>query len=162
MSRKNRKKSTHKPNNPPPKQASEGTPSQPASHSSKPAAKRAKPNQKKQVHHHEHGIAMTIAIVLIVLHGLVAAYAYNAYRLDTAYLSKPWVSGLMAVHSLANVIAALGIFWWKKWGLYIYAGSTILAVVLGLITIGIWSLFYFVLPAVIVGWILRTKWDYFT
>ena len=105
---------------------------------------------------------MTVAIVLIVLHGLVAAYAYNAYRLDTAYLSKPWVSGLMAVHSLANVIAALGIFWWKKWGLYIYAGSTVLAVVLGLITIGIWSLFYFVLPAVIVGWILRTKWDYFT
>jgi cation transport ATPase len=159
MSRKNRKKTTHKPNNPPPKSGSAETPSQPTTHSSKPSSK---PQQKKQEHHHEHGIAMTVVIVMIVLHGLVAAYAYNAYRMDTAYLSKPWVSGLMAVHSLANVIAALGIYWWKKWGLYIYAGSTVLAVVLGLITVGIWSLFYFVLPAVIVGWVLRTKWNYFS
>jgi len=65
------------------------------------------------------------------------------------------------VHSLANLIAAIGIWYWKKWALYLYVASTILAVIVGLITIGVWSVFYMVLPFAIVGWLLRTKWDYF-
>jgi len=68
---------------------------------------------------------------------------------------------LMALHFLANVVAAIGIWNWQKWGPYVYAGSTILALVIGLVTVGIWSVFYMVLPLAILGWLLRTKWSYF-
>jgi hypothetical protein len=78
-------------------------------------------------------------------------------------MDRPWLISLMVVHFLANVAAAIGIWYWKKWGVYIYIGSTILAVIVGLITtgLGMYSVFYFALPLVIVGWLLRTKWDYF-
>ena len=107
------------------------------------------------------GTALTVALVIIILHGLVAAVYYAVARRDPS-LDQTWALGLMSLHFLLNVIAAFGIWSWKQWGIYLYTASTILAVVVGLMTIGIWSLFYMVLPLAILGWILRTKWDYFS
>jgi uncharacterized membrane protein (DUF2068 family) len=68
---------------------------------------------------------------------------------------------LMVAHSVLNIVAAAGLWFWKRWALYVYAFSTILAVIAGLLTgIGMYSVFYMVLPFVIVGWLLRTKWNY--
>jgi cell division protein FtsW (lipid II flippase) len=129
-------------------------------------AKSTKSKQKKgqKAPVKTRGTLLTIALVVIVLHGLAAAVFYAAARQDalsTAYVSRPWLIALMSLHFLLNVVAAVGIWFWKKWAIYIYAASTILAVVVGLLSIGIWSIFYMVLPFVILGWLLRTKWDYF-
>jgi hypothetical protein len=127
--------------------------------------KSSKNNQKKiqKTPRKTRGTWLTIALVVIVLHGLIAAIYYAAAKVDSAYMARPWLISLMVVHFLANVVAAIGIWYWKKWGVYIYIGSTILAVIVGLITtgLGMYSIFYFALPLVIVGWLLRTKWDYF-
>ncbi|MGW8250322.1 MAG: hypothetical protein ACWGO1_06740 [Anaerolineales bacterium] len=72
------------------------------------------------------------------------------------------ILSLMVLHSLANVIAAVGIWYWKKWALYLYALSTVVALVVGLLVAGPFSIFHMVLPLVILGWVMRTKWDYFT
>jgi hypothetical protein len=127
--------------------------------------KSSKNNQKKPQSkpRKTRGTWLTIALIVIVLHGLAAAVYYAASKVDSAYMDRPWLISLMVVHFLANVLAAVGIWYWKKWGVYIYIGSTILAVIVGLITtgLGMVSIFYFALPLVIVGWLLRTKWDYF-
>lgn len=116
-----------------------------------------KAEQKK---HKEHGFWLTIALVIMAIHGIIAAYFY--YSLSNApEAQRPWILTLMVVHSLANIVAAWGIFAWKKWALYVYAGSTILALIAGLISVGALSIFYMVLPLVIVGWLLRSKWANF-
>jgi hypothetical protein len=108
----------------------------------------------------QHGAVLTIILVLMAIHGVFATYLYNT--LSTApEVQRPWVISMMVLHSLANIVAAAGIYAWKKWALYVYAGSTILALVAGLISIGAWSTFYMVLPLAIVGWVLREKWAYF-
>ena len=106
----------------------------------------------------EHGVLLTIVLVIMAVHGLFSGYLYYITAQEA---NRPWVMGLMAVHFLANDAAAVGIFYGKKWGLYVYAGSTILAVVAGLISVGIWSTFYMLLPLVILGWLIRTKQSYF-
>ena len=68
----------------------------------------------------------------------------------------------MVIHSFANVVAAVGIWNWKMWAWKLYIGSTLLALVVGLLAMGVWSAFYMVLPLAIVGWALRNKWDQFT
>jgi hypothetical protein len=125
-------------------------------------------NNRKKVHpkvppkpRKIRGPWLTVALVVIVLHGLAAAVFYAVARLDTSTVDKPLLLGLMSLHFLANVVAAIGIWYWQKWALYVYAMSAILALVIGLVTIGIWSVFYMVLPLVILGWLLRTKWSYF-
>ena len=117
-------------------------------------------NKKKAPAKKVHGTLLTIVLVIMGVHGIVAGILYYIWSTAPA-AQRPWIIGMMAVHFLANIVAAVGIFYWKKWALYVYAASTIIAVVAGLLSIGIWSLFYMVLPFVIVGWLLRTKWDYF-
>jgi hypothetical protein len=114
--------------------------------------------QKKHVVKKERGVLLTIALIIMAVHGIFAAYLYSSTAPE---VQRPWVIGLMVVHFLANIAAAVGIFYWKKWGLYVYAASTVLALVAGLVSIGIWSVFYMVLPLAILGWMLRSKWNYF-
>ena len=108
----------------------------------------------------KHGTLLIVALILMAVSGIIAAFLYNS--LSTAPdIERPRIVTMMVIHSLADVVAAFGIFYWKKWALYVYAGSTILALVAGLLAVGAWSVFYMILPFVIVGWLLRTKWDYF-
>jgi hypothetical protein len=121
---------------------------------SKPAQKGKKPVRK------ERGWLLSAALILIILHGLLGAVLYYTQSKQD-FVPRPVILVLMSIHFLANIAAAFGIWNWKKWGIYVFVGSELLAVVLGLITVGIWSLFYMFLPLVILGWLLRTKWDYF-
>ena len=114
----------------------------------------------KQQPHKSRGFGLSLVLIIMALHGIIGTILYYTIRTQEA-LDKPWLISLMVLHSAANVAAAAGIWWWKKWALYVYAGSTILAVVVGLIAIGAWSVFYMILPLAILGWLLRTKWDYF-
>jgi lipoprotein signal peptidase len=116
-------------------------------------------NKKKQVRK-ERGTLLTIALVVVGLHGLAAAIAYSTLS-NAPDVQRPWIISMMVLHFLMNVAAAIGIFYWKKWGLYVYATSTVIALVAGLLSVGVWSVFYMVLPLAILGWLLRTKWDYF-
>ena len=120
-----------------------------------------KPNIKKKAPvKKEHGVVLMIVLIIMAVHGIVAAYMYST--MSTApEVQRPWIISMMVLHFLANFAAAVGIFYWKKWGLYVYAASTIVALIAGLISVGMWSVFYMVLPLVIVGWVLRSKWGYF-
>jgi len=105
-----------------------------------------------------HGALLTIVLIIMAVHGIFAAYLYSSAAPET---QRQWVISLMVFHSLADIVAAVGIFYWKKWALYLYAASTIAALVAGLVSVGAWSTFYMVLPLVILGWILRSKMQYF-
>jgi hypothetical protein len=123
------------------------------------ASKKAAPAKRAPVK--TRGTWLTVALVVIVVHGLAAFIFFTLARLDATYLNKTWALSLMGVHSLANLVAAVGIWYWQKWGPYLYAASAVLALVVGLVTVGAWAAFYMVLPVAILGWLLRTKWDYF-
>jgi hypothetical protein len=117
-------------------------------------------NKKRAPAKKVHGALLTTVLVIMGVHGILAAVAY--YSMTTApEVQRPWIIGMMVVHSLANIAAAVGIYLWKKWGLYVYAASTVISLVAGLLAVGIWSVFYMVLPLAIVGWLLRSKWGYF-
>lgn len=107
------------------------------------------------------GTLLSILLVIMGLHGALAAYLYYTVRMEGSPLERPWILTLMVVHFLANIVAAVGIWYWKKWGLYVYVGSTILALVVGLLAVGVWSIFYMAFPLIILGYVLRNKWDYF-
>ena len=98
----------------------------------------------------------------MALHGIVAAFAFHSMSTPDAMISRPWLITLMVIHSILNVIAAVGIWKWKMWAWKLYMVSTVIGLAVGLLTMGMLSAFYAVLPMAIVGWALRTKWDNFT
>jgi hypothetical protein len=129
--------------------------------SNKPNDYKKKPIEKKKPKK-ERGFWLTAALVVMAIHGIFATFLYYSPLVaPSPTLARPWILALMVIHSLADVVAAVGIWFWKKWALYVYAASTVLALVVGLMSVGFWSVFYMVLPLAILGWLLRTKWDYF-
>ncbi len=122
----------------------------------KPASKST--TNKKPVHK-VRGFWLTAALVLMIVTGLAAAIFYNAA--NTPQVDRTWILTMMVVANLLDVVAAVGIWLWKRWGMYVYLFATAIAFVAGLASVGMWASFYLILPAVIVGWLLRTKWDYF-
>lgn len=122
--------------------------------------KRTTSNKSKKPVKKQHGTLLIIALVYVAVSGIVAAFLYNALS-NAPEVQRPWIVSMMVISSLADVVAAAGIYYWKKWALYLYAASTILAMVAGLMSVGMWSVFYMIMPLVIVGWLLRTKWEYF-
>lgn len=119
------------------------------------STKKSKAIQKK------HGALLTIVLIIMGLHGFVSTYIYLTLN-TSPDIQRPWIVSMMVLHFILNIAAAVGIYFWKKWALYIYVFSTILAVIAGLLAVGIWSLWYMVLPLIILGWILRSKWSYFS
>jgi uncharacterized membrane protein (DUF2068 family) len=59
------------------------------------------------------------------------------------------------------VIAAIGIWNWKKWGIYLYLVSTAIGVVIGVIAVGPIAFFSMLLPAILLGYLISAKWSYF-
>jgi hypothetical protein len=117
--------------------------------------------QKKAKVTKVRGFGLSFMVILILLHGIVATILYSVLRTDTATIDRPWLITLMIWHSIMNIVAAAGIWYWQKWALWLYLISTGLALVAGILGIGIWSVFYMILPLAIVGWVLRSKWSYF-
>jgi hypothetical protein len=123
-------------------------------------AKGKKPTPKAALRK-SRGTGLTIVLVLMALHGIIAGAAYLAYYNQPTPIPNELKIALTVVHMFANVVAAVGIWFWKKWALYLYAASTVLAAILVIVTGIPLAAFYAILPAAIVGWLLRTKWDYF-
>ena len=115
--------------------------------------------QKHAVKHHRSTL-LTIAIVFMALHGIVAAIAYGS-MMGPENSQRPVAIAMMMIHFLANIAAAVGIYYWKKWGIYVYVASTLLAVAAGLLALGAWSVFYMLIPLLIFGYLLRNYWGNF-
>ncbi len=108
----------------------------------------------------ERGIWLTTALVIMAVHGLFAAYAVLSLN-SAPDVQRPWIIGMTVFHFLANIVAAGAIFYWKKWGLYLYFASTIVGIVAGTLAVGLWSIYYLIIPLVILGYIIRSKREYF-
>ncbi len=117
-------------------------------------------SKKKQVVKKERGALLTTVLVVIAVQGIFAAYLYYTQN-NAVEAQRPWILSAMVLHSLANIAAAIGLFYWKKWGLYVYAASALVAVVAGLLSGVPGALWYQILPVFILGWIIREKRQYF-
>lgn len=108
----------------------------------------------------------TIALVYIVLHGFIFWLTANSMPVAdtslTRILSPNLALTLIGLASLAAVIAGIAMWFWKRWGLYLYIVATIvLAVVIMLKTGSMIMLFGVLLPAIIVLYIFSQALKYF-
>ncbi len=117
----------------------------------------------KNVTKKERGLWLSIWLILIVLVNLLtlALIVDRANQLEA--MSFPYLMAALFVFSAAKVVAAIGIWVWERWALYVYAGAVIGTMVVGLVLTGTWLYaFNEILPLAILGWMLKDKYDYFS
>ena len=111
--------------------------------------KPVKPVQRK------HDTILAIVIVFIGLHGLFGAFLGFITRQQQYANQTSWVLPVLILTAVATVVAAVGMWMWKKWGLYLYVITQLIAMVVHLVLTGtLYMVFYDALPLLILGYLL--------
>jgi hypothetical protein len=101
---------------------------------------------------------LTIALVLVILHGILilALFWFGAPETQRTVASIAlWLTILAAI---GDIVAAVGMWLWKQWGIYLYAAATIAGAVGALLATGsMLFLFGALLPAIIVLYIVAMQ-----
>jgi hypothetical protein len=112
-------------------------------------------NEKKRKNvKKERGTVLSVLLVLIFLHAVLAtAVAYSTLKEE--YAATSWVLPLMGLVSLADIVAAVGMWYWKKWAITLYAVTRVIATVIHLMLTGsLLVVFYDLLPVAILVYVI--------
>jgi len=109
----------------------------------------SKSDKQKQQTPHRTSI-QTVALVYVVLHGFIFWALARSMPSEETTLALV----LFALTAMASVIAGVAMWYWKRWGLYLYvAASLALAGVVLLKTISLMMMFGALLPMIVVLYI---------
>jgi hypothetical protein len=106
------------------------------------------------------GTWLTVALVLVILSNLFMTAVY--WSTNRTAENSSLVVTLMLLVSLASVVAGVAMWYWKKWGIYVYGVAAIASAVVALLMTGnVFMVFGALLPPIIVGYILLPKMSHF-
>jgi hypothetical protein len=119
--------------------------------------------KKKSSQKPARGTGWSIWLILIVIHSFVVSMVTLSVMTSEEGVTRQWLITLLLLFTAARAIAALGMWEWKQWGLYLYAITVLGSMAITLILSGflIWGIFWEAIPLLITGWLLRGKQKYF-
>ena len=119
-------------------------------------------SKKKQAPARERGTWLSIWLIFIMLHGILASVLIWYLRSQAGDSSPAWVVAILFVMAIADVIAAILVWNWKRWGLWLYGISTVVGIIIGLVLTRsqLW-VFHDIIPFVILGFLVKDKQSYF-
>ncbi len=95
----------------------------------------------------ERGCWITGVLILIIIHGLFAIYLVNDAIKQEYAPSRPILITILIVISLMNIIAAIAMWYWKKWGLYLFTAATLIGIAAHILMTGSMLVaFYDIIP----------------
>jgi len=107
----------------------------------------------------------TIALVYVIIHGFIFWLTANSIPVEdaaNALVSQSIAVGLIGIASLASVVAGIAMWFWKRWGIYLYVVATfVLAGAVLLRTGSMIMLFGALIPMFIVAYILYPALKHF-
>jgi hypothetical protein len=125
-------------------------------HNTQKPASSTKAPAKKQAHK-ERGTLLTVLLVLIFLHAIFATYL-GYISLKAEYAKTTWVLPLLTLVSVACIVAAVGMWYWKQWGITLYAVTCVVQAVVHLLMTGqMLVVFYDLLPLSILAYVISLQ-----
>lgn len=110
----------------------------------------------------ERGTWLSLWLVLIAVQGLIASGLIWYLRAQSNESSPSWMLAILFVLGIADIVAAVAAWFWKKWGLWLYVISTVVGIAVGLVlTRSQWIVFHDIIPLAILGWLIKDKHKWF-
>ena len=116
----------------------------------------------KKSTHKKRGIWLSAWLILLAVFGVLSVLLINDFLSSGNEVLRPYLLVGLFFVAIAKIIAIVGIWNWKKWGLQLFGIAVIFSVVIGLLITGNWLIsLNEVIPFAILGWLVRDKWAYF-
>lgn len=116
----------------------------------------SKPSSQQTVKKHR-STALTIVLVLVSLGAIIDAIIPLLYRKTAYEITHPIVLGGVILMALLGVVGVVGLWLWKRWGIYLFVASVAVSVGVGLVIYpSIWAAFHALIPLLILGYGLST------
>jgi len=121
---------------------------------------KAKPKHDTQ--QKERGTWLSIWLVLIVVWSIGGTILLWYYRNQETTRMFQWAVPTLILLNLADIVAVVSIWFWKKWGFTLYLITTALAIAVGLIvTRSQLIAFHYMIPLVILGFLVKPYQKHF-
>lgn len=112
------------------------------------AVSQAKPAKRRNT-------LLTVALVLVILQGIFLAVVYWTVLPDAQRAIGNIALWIMFLASAADVVAGIAMWFWKKWGIYLYGIAAVAGAAVALLASGdLFLIFGALLPAIIVLYIV--------
>jgi cation transport ATPase len=133
-----------------------GTPAPAKSPAAKQApAKQAPAKQAPAKQPPKRSTLLTIALVLVVLYGIVMAAVYWTVLPDVQRTATNVVLWIVLLAAVAIVVAGIAMWYWKAWGIYLFAGAAAVTSIATVLVSGdFFLLFGAILPAILVLYVI--------
>ena len=107
------------------------------------------------------GCLTALLIFMFILNPLVGLYYlfWGSTITQTIPTFPVWAIPLFVVLSFANLVFAIAIWQWKKWGMYGFVGSALIAFVVNLMSVGILPAFFGLIGVALLAFLLRNAWS---
>jgi hypothetical protein len=120
----------------------------------------AKPSQAKPAK--RRNTLLTIALIIVILHGIVLAAVYWTVLPDTQRTLGNVAVWSMFLASAADIVAAVAMWFWKRWGIYLYGIAAVVGAIVAVLASGdLFLMFGALLPPIIVLYIVMMQRDKF-
>ena len=111
----------------------------------------------KETFHKERGTLLSVLIILIALHGVLGTYI-GYTTLKDEFARTNWALPVLTLVSVAAIVSAVAMWYWKQWGIYLYAIVCIAQAVVHLMLTGsMMVVFYDILPVAILAYVLNLQ-----
>ena len=113
-------------------------------------------------HPKDRGLWLSAYLIWIIIHGVLASVLVWYLAQSPQVTRFPWTLPALFLLSLADIVAGAAIWFWKKWGLWLYAISTVVGIAVGLVlTATQLIVFHDIIPLVILGYLVKDKQKWF-
>jgi hypothetical protein len=120
-----------------------------------PAAKQPPAKQAPAKQPPKRSTLLTIALVLVVLYGIVMAAVYWTVLPDVQRTATNVVLWIVLLAAVAIVVAGIAMWYWKAWGIYLFAGAAAVTSIATVLVSGdFFLLFGAILPAILVLYVI--------
>ncbi len=106
----------------------------------------------------ERGAVLSVVLGLILVHSILTTYlVYTSIKTEFAGQTNGILTGLILMN-IANIVAGVAMWYWKQWGIYLYAIAAVAAMAFHMVMTGsIMVAFYDLLPVAILAYILSLQ-----
>lgn len=139
------------PQQPEPTTSKKGGSGQSQSSKSKQGAK--PPQGKGQPAAKQRSTMLTVVLALVSIGAVIDAIIPLLYRRETYEITHPIVLGGAILVGLLGVAGVVGLWMWKRWGLYLFVASVAGSIAVGLVVYpAMWAAFHALIPLLILGY----------